>query len=464
MISYTLFAVALGIGGIFSSVWHYQAKYRKGRLCGVTLPPDGMEDTEVESVRAEFRRSSLKAMLFLLAVLAPFFFSREYFAVNYAYFFVWLMMAFLLSSRPFILANRALKRIKRERGWSSGSTRLVQADLRVSRDKERGALPLAWFLLPLIPAVLLLVHSAQTGQIPVLLSSTVSILMTLLSLMMTMQSRRLKARVYHSDSSLNLELRQKKLHVQSLFWLLLALFEAVFSFLFAISIEGESNGEGAFPLWGVLMVAVPVLLLIFFLRYWEAVKNRVLPEEREDASILLDEDDYWVDGLYYCNPDNPAVFVEDRTGFGTTVNFATRKGRAILKGSLGLTVFLVLGAGILIGVLDSVPPRMELHSNGKVRIDYPVYSYSFDLDQVKSVSLTDSLPRGKRTNGLGTDQTARGNFRLDGWGRSKVYIYRNNPPYLVVELSDMHVVFNKKNPQETRELYASLRAAWKDGK
>ncbi|WP_438433005.1 DUF5808 domain-containing protein [Gorillibacterium sp. sgz500922] len=463
MISYYLLAAALGIGAIFTGVWSYQAKLRRGRLLGVTLPVGAAEDAGVQGVRAEYRRSSRRAALFLLAALVPFFFSRGYFAVNYAYFFIWLILAYFVSSRPFVLANRALKRIKRERGWSAGASRTVQADLRLSRDKDKGALPVVWFLLPLVPSAVLLIRSVQAGQTPVAVTSAIAILNTLLFLAMALLSARLKARVYHRDSLLNLELQRRKLRAQSLLWLLLAGFEALFAFLFALSLNGERESSGILPVWAVLTVAVPVLLLILFLRYWESIKNRLLPEEGGEGTIVRDEDDDWVDGLYYRNPDNPAVFVEDRSGFGTTVNLGTKRGRAVLWGSLGASAVLVLGIGILIGVMDSATPRWELRENGRVQIDYPLYSYGFPLEQVKSVTLVDRLPHGRRTNGLETDRTARGNFRFADWGRSKVYIFRNNPPYLVVELDGMHVVYNKKNPQDTRELYASLRAAWEKG-
>ena len=56
----------------------------------------------------------------------------------------------------------------------------------------------------------------------------------------------------------------------------------------------------------------------------------------------------WKLGIFYFNPDDPALFVEKRFGIGWTVNFANSK-LVLVFGAIFLFIFAML----LIGVLAS---------------------------------------------------------------------------------------------------------------
>lgn len=51
----------------------------------------------------------------------------------------------------------------------------------------------------------------------------------------------------------------------------------------------------------------------------------------------------WKWGLFYSNPDDPAIFVEKRIGFGWTLNFAHRKAWTIMALMLLPPVLIILG-------------------------------------------------------------------------------------------------------------------------
>jgi hypothetical protein len=92
-------------------------------------------------------------------------------------------------------------------------------------------------------------------------------------------------------------------------------------------------------------------------------------------------------------------------------------------------------------------------SNGFYRDTIPYAS-------VRSVTLEPALPRiGLKTNGFNAGNTLRGNFRLDGWGESRLYINRDAAPFVVIVTKESrHVVVNFKEPEQTRELYKSVRS------
>ncbi len=87
----------------------------------------------------------------------------------------------------------------------------------------------------------------------------------------------------------------------------------------------------------ILAITAPTLLTVFGLLYWSyrkvsavSIEADVLPEPQSDT--------YWKAGMFYYNPNDPAVFVSARVGVGHTMNFASKWGWA----------FVVLWVAILV--------------------------------------------------------------------------------------------------------------------
>jgi uncharacterized membrane protein len=89
---------------------------------------------------------------------------------------------------------------------------------------------------------------------------------------------------------------------------------------------------------GIAAVVVPTVLLlavIFPLAHW-LNKSRA-PFASESTHVLAGDgtfDEHWRLGMFYFNPNDPALFIERRIGIGYTVNFG--------RGWSWLILFLVL--------------------------------------------------------------------------------------------------------------------------
>lgn len=92
-----------------------------------------------------------------------------------------------------------------------------------------------------------------------------------------------------------------------------------------------------FPMW---LIPVVTLAFVAVLIVWAAVKIRspavadVVPEPQSDS--------YWKAGLFYYNPDDPAIFVSKRVGIGYTMNFGNRMSWFVLAGLLLIAVLPAL--------------------------------------------------------------------------------------------------------------------------
>jgi len=102
------------------------------------------------------------------------------------------------------------------------------------------------------------------------------------------------------------------------------------------------------------------------------------------------------------------------------------------------------------------PPSIEL-SNFTFRVGTGLHGADLALADIESVTLVDNVPRIlRRTNGFSSGGLLRGNFLLEEWGRGKLFINRNSPPYLVVRSRDTFVVVNFEDADRTRQLYRQL--------
>jgi len=91
----------------------------------------------------------------------------------------------------------------------------------------------------------------------------------------------------------------------------------------------------------VVLVLLPVLLVVAAMIM--RIPNRNVDVDRR-GPIDRQDDRYWIGGLFYANPKDPAVFVPKRygLGFGRTLNFGN---------PWSWLVFVAIAAVALLGAL-----------------------------------------------------------------------------------------------------------------
>lgn len=95
-------------------------------------------------------------------------------------------------------------------------------------------------------------------------------------------------------------------------------------------------------------VLLPIVLLagvvFLFLPGQRSRRSRMLP-----GPISRDDDQYWLGGVIYNNPDDSEWLVPKRFGLGRTLNVGHPLGRAIMVGLLLLVVALALLSSLVPG-------------------------------------------------------------------------------------------------------------------
>ncbi len=168
-----------------------------------------------------------------------------------------------------------------------------------------------------------------------------------------------------------------------------------------------------------------------------------------------DGDRYWEKGYYY-NPEDKRTSVEKRIGYGYTYNLATKKGKWLTIVPIVSAIILVLGLSIMFFIFDFSDFKLSINGS-KVKISAPLYGYSFNTEDIEEVTKITFLPKGMRVNGVGTARYNLGNFSLNVYGKSKLYVYKDNPPYILIKLKDKYLVINGKTKEVTEEYYNMLK-------
>jgi uncharacterized membrane protein len=98
--------------------------------------------------------------------------------------------------------------------------------------------------------------------------------------------------------------------------------------------------------WSALLVICGILLAIVLVLLWHPQRSRTktstFTNRPRTPAVFRDDERYWYGGLFYNNPDDPAMFVPKRYGLGWTVNFGHSQGRLVLFGILLLPLVMLI--------------------------------------------------------------------------------------------------------------------------
>lgn len=145
----------------------------------------------------------------------------------------------------------------------------------------------------------------------------------------------------HLEEEKNILLKYLKWNAISLLLLMFAISFMMISIVFATVAVSPLN-----PLYMILSI-VAIILSIILMGYHSYCYKRDFPRT-QDANTYLppeEQDEFWLWGIFYNNPNDPAVLVTKRHGMGWTINIGSPKGKWIT---------LALVVSIIVAIFSSV--------------------------------------------------------------------------------------------------------------
>jgi len=118
--------------------------------------------------------------------------------------------------------------------------------------------------------------------------------------------------------------------------------------------------------WLFLSLMSGLLIVLVLALLWHPQRSRTKTSTSADRgstdAVFRDDDQYWSGGVFYNNPDDPALFVPKRFGLGWTLNFGHPQAKLVLIGVL--VVILVTSLLPVLTVLISGTAPIGCHPSG----------------------------------------------------------------------------------------------------
>jgi uncharacterized membrane protein len=187
-------------------------------------------------------------------------------------------------------------------------------------------------------------------------------------------------------------------------------------------------------------------------------KNSIALNKRyviEEAKLTEDDDDYWILGMFYYNPNDKRLNVEKRVGVGGTINMAHPAGKVIS----GILVLLIVGSIvslIFVGMMMSTPIRV-IDTGDQIVCHQLWDEYKINKSDILMTHLgqTDKLSVF-RSAGVGVDGLWKGNFVVNGESGCKVFMNPNAGKYIMISTADRTYYISADTAEATEKLYEGL--------
>ena len=457
MILFLLIVLWLVFGVLAASSLLFR-DYQYHQVLGVTLSKAHSRHPEIRGTIASFTKACYAVLIisvgcgFLLLIPV---------VGRFAEFVMFALVALNLFANWIVIGHfqSSLIQIKEKNNWvyqKTGKENIITADLDVARGTGSSSISSVWvwlfLLLSFLPTLFLLFHPEERELYPIGLSLIGPLCQTLM-VFLYYQMRSLHSRMINGKAGIHSSLARQEERINSITATFSSLAMLIFWLLFHFSMLYVKNG---------LFVLAPVILLIAALlgiARWQQRKMRSLDETYSDDSSngeesIQEQQNSWKWGVYH-NPNDPRIFVPKRiASMGWTINAGRPAGKFLYFGT-GILILLIIGIVAFGGAKDyqiTVQDR-SLH------IDAAMYDMTIKRDEIVSISMTDQLPDGTRTNGYGGANKSFGHFALKGYGKCMLYIYNHVNRYIIVQLKGRdpgYVILNDKTPEKTEALHRTI--------
>lgn len=450
----------LFFGGIY-----WEGKQKGNILMGVTLWPGAMEEAEVQRIRSRFRREIIALfwtgiLLFALTCIP----SRDSLVVSTQ--MLWLIFVTVAFFVPLARANTRLKILKRE--WKEahreegvpkdgGDGEKVYVDLKAAaepRPKPFLKLSLAGLLVSLIP----LMGELYWGKDSLYGWWTEGTLLMLFLVGLVCFGVQywfwhLSTDVISLRSEVNVQLARVRQYQWGRFWSVMLWCNTMFLFVMWYAMHQPRLTVGL-TLAGTLLYCLASVAAGYV-----AEKNirKVYKKYEKDTSLTVEEEDYWIWGIFYYNKNDRRFMVNKRAGIGTTINMAKTSGKIVMGLALGGIVATLVWAAGLILMEDFVPITLTFEEQALVSGQYHE-EYRVELSEISQVELMEELPSMSKRVGTGMDTILKGSFLAEGFVSCQVCVRRQEPPFVKILTKDGMVYYlNDEDPEVTRRVFEELR-------
>lgn len=403
-----------------------ETKFKKNIVIGTTLPFEARTDPDVQERLRRFKGQLGAACLILTALALLGLFLPLSMGESLTLMLVWTDLAIVVPMVVYALCNRDLKRIKARQGWRRQPDRdgVVTVDLSAAAQPVK-SLSIVHFLPPLAVSLAPAIWELAAGDaLTGLLLLIFSLCIVLFYLLYRYAFRR-RSEVVDENEDLTQTLGRLRREYWRRTWLWVSWFMALFSWCMELCFY--------FPLAGWAGVAVLTLLMVIACLRLEFGLRRAQEKLTADSGtgFYVDEDEQWIWGLFYCNPNDRRLVVNDRVGGNTSVNLARPAGKVLMGAVAALLICLPL-LGVWLVEEERAPVELALTDEALIA-SHGRDRYEIDLDDIAEAELLDAMPSGLiRVAGTAMDTVRKGQYAAAGYASLTLCLDPREGPWLLV--------------------------------
>ncbi len=434
----------------------------KKRIFGINNRKEFETEKSAEFITtvAETHRKQATVILAILLVLSVLCFFIPVFYVQMTVWTVFIIIALVVIAIPYILGNSELKKYKKCLGIVSDN--VLYADLKNAGNVH--ALNTSLLAVANIAGLLILVLSLLTdlGIVPidlkvfngsfVLTMSIGAVLFTniiLIPIAFMVDHSRNQVISNNSDVNANYNRAVKKLFSDSfIFFTFIDDIVALILFASFILLNSEVT---MIAIMGIYMLVIMGEMAVYVSKR-TALDNRYYAKE---STIVADDDDYWILGMIYYNPNDSKLNVDKRYGMGMTVNMAHPVGKLI-----GVFCVLSLVASIIvlvwIGMMGATP--IKVYDNGQEIVCHHLWDeLKIEKSEIVSVEKGDLKEfKAVKTAGTGMDNCLKGKFTVNGEAGCTLFMNPQADMWIKINTNEKTYYISDNTKEGTESIYEAI--------
>jgi uncharacterized membrane protein len=447
MMNIVFAACIVPIWPILYFVFRNFIKPKKNVIIGVTLPESERENTEVQTIcRSYTKWLNITLLPQLPLLIAPFFMSSMGFAMTW-----YMTLLLLLIVAPFFVFavhHGKLLALKRENGWYSEAAGKVVADIKATVVPAKRISGI-WFLLPTIISLLPIGDSIlnPSATVPDYLWVYVTFSVMIVSFwLLYYMIFRVRAEAVNENLSLTTALTRVRRQNWGKFWIVSVWSTSALNIVIWIF----SDNVMAF-----LIATIVYTLVLIAVAIATEFSTRTAQQKLTETGMgeaYIDDDDYWLWGMFYNNPNDSHFLVNARIGMNMSVNLAKTGGKAVM-----LFAVIMLAAMPFIGVwiwVEEATPTALVLTDTELIARHVGTRYTISLDSIDTIELLTEMPTVlSKVAGSSFDNLSKGRFLVSNHGTSTLCIQTNDPPFIMLISDGMTFFINDANSSVTIDVY-----------
>ena len=163
------------------------------------------------------------------------------------------------------------------------------------------------------------------------------------------------------------------------------------------------------------------------------IKIRKMQEKLTKGSgigAIVDEDDKWIGGMIYYNPNDSKLIVNERVGMNTTMNLARTSGKVIM-GFILIFALALPFIGPALHIYYEKPIEIQV-SREEITASQGITEYHIKFSDIENIELINELPNDLvRVYGTAFEDILKGNFR-SGKDNMILLVRPDNKPFIKI--------------------------------